>query len=153
MVWLPRHPSTQTSKLCYLVLVVHRGVLWDLSHPGSPRPGTVFHQEEGADGRRQLCKAHTLIPCIPDLTHRYTQGASAVLVYGALESPFAQPRAYYGGHFFGALAGVIITKLFQLLPTQERYDQLAWLAASLSCATAVVVMQVTQTVHPPAGEW
>jgi len=78
-------------------------------------------------------------------------GASAVLIYGAIEAPLAQPRALFGGHFLGALTGVIITKLFQLLPTEQRFDELAWLAASLSCATAVVVMQITKTTHPPAG--
>ncbi|KAJ3576648.1 hypothetical protein NP233_g279 [Leucocoprinus birnbaumii] len=86
---------------------------------------------------------------VPPLVASY--GASAVLIYGVIEAPLAQPRSLFGGHFFGALVGVIITKLFQLLPTEERFNELAWLAASLSCATATVVMQVTQTVHPPAG--
>ncbi|KAF5347956.1 hypothetical protein D9756_010212 [Leucocoprinus leucothites] len=86
---------------------------------------------------------------VPPIVASY--GASAVLVYGVIEAPLAQPRALFGGHFLGALVGVIITKLFQLLPTEERFDKLAWLAASLSCATATVVMQITQTVHPPAG--
>lgn len=75
-----------------------------------------------------------------------------MLIYGAIDAPLAQPRALFGGHFLGALTGVIITKLFQLLPTEERFGQLAWLVASLSCAAATVVMQITQTVHPPAGE-
>ncbi|KAF9443092.1 HPP-domain-containing protein, partial [Macrolepiota fuliginosa MF-IS2] len=85
---------------------------------------------------------------VPTIVASY--GASAVLIYGAIEAPLAQPRALFGGHFFGALIGVIITKLFQLLPP-ERFEELAWLAASLSCATAVVVMQITKTTHPPAG--
>lgn len=87
------------------------------------------------------------------LTHANLQGASAVLIYGAIDAPLAQPRALFGGHFLGALTGVIITKLFQLLPTEQRFDELAWLAASLSCATAIVVMQITKTTHPPAGEY
>ncbi|KAJ3562187.1 hypothetical protein NP233_g9734 [Leucocoprinus birnbaumii] len=86
---------------------------------------------------------------VPTIVASY--GASAVLIYGAIEAPLAQPRALFGGHFLGALTGVIITKLFQLLPTEERFDDLSWLAASLSCATAIVIMQITQTVHPPAG--
>ena len=44
-----------------------------------------------------------------------------------------------------------ITKLFGLLPTQERLDSLRWLAGSLSTAVAIVVMQITKTTHPPAG--
>ncbi|KXN91382.1 hypothetical protein AN958_00905 [Leucoagaricus sp. SymC.cos] len=86
---------------------------------------------------------------VPSIVASY--GASAVLIYGASEVPLAQPRALFGGHFLGALTGVIITKLFQLLPTEERFDELTWLAASLACATSIVVMQVTQTTHPPAG--
>ncbi|THU94462.1 HPP family protein [Dendrothele bispora CBS 962.96] len=86
---------------------------------------------------------------VPSIVASY--GASAVLIYGAIEVPLAQPRALIGGHFVGALVGTCITKLFRLLPTEERYLQLQWLAGSLSCATSVVAMQVTKTTHPPAG--
>ncbi|KAG9220403.1 hypothetical protein CCMSSC00406_0006668 [Pleurotus cornucopiae] len=78
-------------------------------------------------------------------------GASAVLIYGAVDAPLAQPRALMGGHFIGALTGVIITKLVHLVPTEERYLELQWLAGSLACATAIVIMQITSTTHPPAG--
>ncbi|KAF5392859.1 hypothetical protein D9757_000988 [Collybiopsis confluens] len=78
-------------------------------------------------------------------------GASAVLIYGAIEAPLAQPQALVFGHFVGGLTGVIITKLFLLLPTQEQFDKVSWLAVSLSCAAAIVAMQMTKTVHPPAG--
>jgi CBS-domain-containing membrane protein len=54
------------------------------------------------------------------------------------------------GTFIGSLVGVCITKLFLLLP-QERFDELAWLAAALACATTIVLMQITKTAHPPAG--
>ncbi|KAF8878781.1 HPP family-domain-containing protein [Infundibulicybe gibba] len=78
-------------------------------------------------------------------------GATAVLIYGAIDAPLAQPRAVFGGHFIGGLIGVCITKLFHRLPTEARFDELAWLAASLSCATSIVAMQMTGTTHPPAG--
>ncbi|KAG6856613.1 hypothetical protein H0H87_002568 [Tephrocybe sp. NHM501043] len=81
----------------------------------------------------------------------FIQGATAVLIYGAIDAPLAQPRALFGGHFIGALVGVCITKLFHLLPTEERFQELLWLAGSLACATSVVAMQVTATTHPPAG--
>lgn len=55
------------------------------------------------------------------------------------------------GHFLGALTGTIITKLFLLLPTEAQFNNVSWLAVSLSCAIAIVVMQLTKTVHPPAG--
>lgn len=79
------------------------------------------------------------------------EGASAVLVYGAIESPLAQPRALLGGHFVAALIGICITKLFSLLHNEQRFDELRWLAGSLSTATTIVVMQITETTHPPAG--
>lgn len=79
------------------------------------------------------------------------QGASAVLVFGAIESPLAQPRALIFGHFFSALTGLCVTKLFSLMPDQARFESLRWLAASLSTAIGIVVMQLTGTTHPPAG--
>ncbi|KAG5352791.1 hypothetical protein C0989_000453 [Termitomyces sp. Mn162] len=79
------------------------------------------------------------------------QGASAVLIYGSIDAPLAQPRPLLGGHFVGALLGVCITKLFHLLPTEQRFQELEWLAGSLACATSIVAMQVTGTTHPPAG--
>ncbi|KAK7464945.1 hypothetical protein VKT23_006153 [Stygiomarasmius scandens] len=86
---------------------------------------------------------------VPSIVASY--GASAVLIYGAIEVPLAQPRALIGGHFVGALVGTCITKLFRLLPTEERYLELQWLAGSISCATSIVAMQITKTTHPPAG--
>ncbi|KAH0365903.1 HPP-domain-containing protein, partial [Aureobasidium melanogenum] len=77
-------------------------------------------------------------------------GASAVLVFGAIESPLAQPRALIFGHFISALIGTCVTKLFEFLP-DSRFHELRWLAASLSSAIAVVAMEVTETTHPPAG--
>ncbi|KAJ5775458.1 uncharacterized protein N7511_000469 [Penicillium nucicola] len=86
---------------------------------------------------------------VPGIIASY--GASAVLVFGAIESPLAQPRALIFGHFFSALTGLCVTKLFSLMPDQERFESLRWLAASLSTAIAIVVMQLTGTTHPPAG--
>ncbi|KAF7341428.1 HPP family protein [Mycena venus] len=85
---------------------------------------------------------------VPSIIASY--GASAVLCYGAIEAPLAQPRALMAGHFISAVIGVCITKLFSLLPA-DRLEQLRWLAGCLSAATAIVVMQITETTHPPAG--
>jgi CBS-domain-containing membrane protein len=46
------------------------------------------------------------------------------------------------------LIGVCVTKLFHL---SNDYNDLSWLSASLSTAIAIVAMQITKTVHPPAG--
>lgn len=69
-------------------------------------------------------------------------GASAVLIYGAIRSPLAQPRNLMGGHFLSALVGVTA---FQLIGSQP------WLAASVAVATAIALMLVTKTLHPPGG--
>ena len=72
-------------------------------------------------------------------------------MYGALESPLAQPRALIFGHFLSALVGICVTKLFSLMPNEARFNSLRWLAGALSSAIAIVVMQITETTHPPAG--
>lgn len=69
-------------------------------------------------------------------------GASAVLIYGAVRSPLAQPRNLMGGHMISALIGVLSYKLLFLFP---------WFAAAFSVATAIAVMHATQTLHPPGG--
>ena len=69
-------------------------------------------------------------------------GASAVLIYGAIESPLAQPRNLVGGHILSALVGVFC---YQLLPSQ------LWLAAALAVAASIALMHLTKTLHPPGG--
>lgn len=78
-----------------------------------------------------------------------------MLCFGVIESPLAQPRAVLGGHFISAFVGIVFTKIFSLHDLAQNEDaqppRLAWLAASLATATAIVAMQVTKTTHPPAG--
>lgn len=69
-------------------------------------------------------------------------GASAVLIYGAIRSPLAQPRNLLGGHIISAIIGVTASQLF---PTH------LWLASSMAVATAIVAMHATKTLHPPGG--
>lgn len=69
-------------------------------------------------------------------------GASAVLVYGAIQSPLAQPRNLIGGHVVSALVGVTVGKL---LP------DVIWLTAPIAVASSIVFMQITKTLHPPGG--
>lgn len=69
-------------------------------------------------------------------------GASSVLIYGAIQSPLAQPRNLVGGHLVSALVGVTI---HQLIP------DIVWLAAPLAVSLSIVLMQVTKTLHPPGG--
>lgn len=69
-------------------------------------------------------------------------GASAVLAFGAIQSPLAQPRNLVGGHFVSALTGVTLGLLF---------PESSWLAACLAVSTAIAVMLMTGTLHPPGG--
>jgi CBS-domain-containing membrane protein len=69
-------------------------------------------------------------------------GASAVLVYGAVKSPLAQPRNVVGGHVIAGLAGVISYGLF---------GHTLWVAAAIAVSGATVAMLLTQTLHPPGG--
>ena len=69
-------------------------------------------------------------------------GASAVLIYGAIKSPLAQPRNFVGGHVISAVIGVAAWQMFQQNP---------WLAGALAVATAIAAMHATKTLHPPGG--
>lgn len=69
-------------------------------------------------------------------------GASAVLIFGATNSPLAQPRNLVGGHLISAFVGVCIHKL---VPGH------LWIASALAVALAIVGMQITKTLHPPGG--
>lgn len=69
-------------------------------------------------------------------------GASAVLIYGAIRSPLAQPRNLMGGHMISAVIGVAAFKLLGAsMP----------LAAAVAVATAILAMHATKTLHPPGG--
>lgn len=69
-------------------------------------------------------------------------GASSVLIYGAIQSPLAQPRNLVGGHVVSALTGVTV---YQFLP------DIIWLTAPTAVAFSIVLMQLTKTIHPPGG--
>ena len=69
-------------------------------------------------------------------------GASAVLIYGAIRSPLAQPRNLLGGHILSAIVGVTA---FQWLGGQP------WLAAAVAVSTSIALMHLTKTLHPPGG--
>lgn len=69
-------------------------------------------------------------------------GASAVLIYGAVRSPLAQPRNLLGGHIISALIGVTAYKVAGDYP---------WMASAVAVATALSLMHLTRTLHPPGG--
>lgn len=69
-------------------------------------------------------------------------GASAVLIYGAIKSPLAQPRNLIGGHILSGFVGVAS---YQCLSSHM------WIAAAVAVATAIALMHATKTLHPPGG--
>lgn len=68
-------------------------------------------------------------------------GASCVLLFGFPKSPFSQPRNVILGHFLSTLVGLIF---LHTLGNE-------WWSIALALATAISIMLLTRTVHPPAG--
>jgi CBS-domain-containing membrane protein len=68
-------------------------------------------------------------------------GATCVLVFGFPDSPFSQPRNIVAGHFLSSLVGMVFLGLLGA----------HWWSVALAAGTAIALMQLTRTVHPPAG--
>lgn len=68
-------------------------------------------------------------------------GATTVLIFGVPDSPLAQPRNVIGGNFLGALLSLIILKFLGSSP---------W-TMGLAVSSAIALMQLTRTLHPPSG--
>jgi CBS-domain-containing membrane protein len=68
-------------------------------------------------------------------------GASCVLVFGYPDVPFSQPRNITAGHVISSLVGLIFLAAFGP----------HWWAVALATGTAIAIMMLTRTVHPPAG--
>ncbi|CAK4652887.1 hypothetical protein LEN26_013496 [Aphanomyces euteiches] len=73
-------------------------------------------------------------------------GATAILTYGALQSPLAQPRNVIVGNVLSSTIGVTVFKIFRGLG-----DDYMWLSCALAVSLSLVVMELTDTVHPPGG--
>lgn len=69
-------------------------------------------------------------------------GATAVLLFASPRAPFAQPRNLIGGHLLSALVGVAC---YRYLPDH------AYLQEAAAVASAIALMQLTRTIHPPGG--
>lgn len=69
-------------------------------------------------------------------------GASAVLIYGAPQVEYAQPRNLIGGHIISAAIGVTV---YQFLALDVA------LMGALAVSLSVVAMHFTRTIHPPGG--
>ena len=69
-------------------------------------------------------------------------GSSMVLLFGFPESPFAQPRNVFFGHFVTTLVGVIFVNLIPLP---------IYINIALAVGTGIFFMILLDIVHPPAG--
>ena len=69
-------------------------------------------------------------------------GSSMVLLFGFPESPFAQPKNVFFGHFSTALVGVIFVNLVPLP---------IYINIAIAVGLGVSVMILFNIVHPPAG--
>lgn len=68
-------------------------------------------------------------------------GATAVLLFGANDSPLAQPRNLVGGHLISAVTAVVMVALFGSNPY----------SIALTVGLAIFLMYMTGTTHPPGG--
>ena len=69
-------------------------------------------------------------------------GSSMVLLYGYPESPFAQPKNIFFGHFLTAFIGIIVLK-FVPLPI--------YITIPMATGLWVCFMILLNVTHPPAG--
>lgn len=70
-----------------------------------------------------------------------SMGATAVLVFVVPASPLAQPWPVAGGHLLAAAIGLVAR---HVAPEQ-------WVAAGLAVGLAIGLMNLTRSLHPPAG--
>lgn len=68
-------------------------------------------------------------------------GATAVLIYGLHDAPVSQPRNVIGGYLICAIGGVVMSNILGN----------SWFPMALGVALSIATMQITRTVHPPAG--
>ncbi|MDN3688556.1 HPP family protein [Cyclobacterium jeungdonense] len=71
-------------------------------------------------------------------------GATSVLLFGAPNSPLAQPRNMIFGSLISAIIGVTVYRLFDS-------SDVIWLTPALAVSLSILAMQYTKTLHPPGG--
>jgi len=68
-------------------------------------------------------------------------GATAVLLFGAPDSPLTQPRNLIGGHLISALVAILLVQFFGN----------GFFIIGISVGLSIFLMYITRTLHPPGG--
>ena len=69
-------------------------------------------------------------------------GSSMVLLYGFPDSPFAQPKNIFFGHFLTTLIGILFANYIPLP---------IFINIALAVGVGIFFMIILDVVHPPAG--
>jgi CBS domain-containing membrane protein len=67
-----------------------------------------------------------------------------MILYGTPSTPVAQPRNLIGGQLIGALVGCAVRLIFGIHGE-------TFVAAALTVSISLFIMQITGTIHAPAG--
>lgn len=70
-------------------------------------------------------------------------GASATLLFSAIEAPLSQPRNCIGGQLIGGFIGVATRKIFD--------DDYIFISGSVAVGLSILVMECFGVVHPPGS--
>jgi CBS-domain-containing membrane protein len=68
-------------------------------------------------------------------------GASCLLIFGAHNGPFSQPRHIIGGHLIATMASLAIWDVFGR----------SFLTIGITLSVVIILMVLTGTIHPPAA--
>ncbi len=107
--------------------------------PARPPIGDVLWSWIGASSGMGAISMLAVLSKLPLLIAPF--GATCVLIFAASDSPLAQPRAVIGGYLMSTFVGVLALLLLGTAP---------WVVA-IAVGTAIAMMQLTRTLHAPAG--
>lgn len=106
-----------------------------------PRPPLVHVFTSFAGGLLAIASVGLLTQSLDQPLVLGSFGATCVLAFGFPESPFSQPRNIILGHLLSSFCGLAFAAVFGF----------EWWSMALAAGSAIAVMQLTRTVHPPAG--
>ncbi|CAI5977051.1 unnamed protein product [Closterium sp. NIES-65] len=78
-------------------------------------------------------------------------GATAVLIFGTIDSPLSQPRNVVLGSAVSAVIGALIAEIFAIGGLAFPNTSWLWLQCGLAVSLSIVAMQLLRIVHPPGG--